>query len=63
LGLRRTERATKADLRSPIQNRDDHDVGDADSTHDQCHHPEPKKQAVERPGRSGPGGEHVGWLA
>ena len=63
LGLRRAEGATEADLRAAFQHRDDHDVGDADGTHDQRHDPEPEEEAVERPRRGGPGGEHVGRLA
>src|SRR5258706_8564592 len=63
LALRRTKGATEADLRAAFQNRYDHDVGDTDGTHDQCHHPEPEKEAVERPRRIGPGGERVGRLA
>src|SRR5258708_31647864 len=63
LALRGTEGGTAADLRAAFQNRDDHDVGDTDGTHDQCHHPKPEEEAVERPRSSSARGEHVGWLA
>ena len=59
LTLRRSQGATKPDLRAAFQNRDDHDVGDTDGTHNQRHHPEPEKEAVERPRRGGPSGKQV----
>jgi hypothetical protein len=38
-------------------------VGDTDGTHDRCHHPEPEKETVERPRRSGPAvSTSDGWL-
>ena len=63
LALRRAEGAAQADLRAAFEHRDDHDVGDADGAHDQGHDAEPEEEAVERPGRGGAGGEHVGGLA
>ena len=40
LALRRAEGAPEADLRPAFQDRDDHDVGDTDGTHDEGHHAE-----------------------
>jgi hypothetical protein len=48
LALCRRKGATEADVRAAIQNRDDHDVGHADGTHDQCHRPEPEKERLSK---------------
>ncbi len=40
------ERAAQADLAAALEDRDDHDVGDADAADEQGHRAEPEEEAV-----------------
>ena len=55
VAARRAERAPQPDLGSPLQDGDDHDVGDADATDEQCDGAKAQQQFGQRARRGGLG--------